>query len=306
MNLSDPLSVERNLCSVVVPVYRNQDTLNSLYQRVSRALRSAHMDYELIFVIDGSPDGSAAVANSIANEDSHVKVLPLEKNLGQARATFHGLEKANGNLVVVMDADLQDEPELIPVLLQRLSQETPIVFAAKRGAYQSWHRRLSGRLFRLCMSAFIDLPCDAGGFVAFTADVKAKLLDMGRPWPLLSAMLGTIDRNKTAIPVERPQRKTGKSAWTSMARLLAAATILSLAADFKLKATFGPSYRFLLALFPIFFAVSLGMSILHGVNKGDEAWILQVARRILSGEVLYRDVFYGAHPARCLACGFFL
>lgn len=293
------------ILSIVIPVYRNEDTLQPLYARLRKTCEDAGLDYEAIFVVDGSPDGSAKIVKALAAQDQRVRIVELNDNVGQAAAVCRGLQHARGEATVVMDADLQDEPELIPRLLEGLRAGKRIVFAGKRGAYQPWHRLLTGRVYRILLSALADLPKDAGGFVAFDRQVGKWLLALGQPWPLLSAMLASSDFEKAAMAVDRPKRPVGGSSWTSSARIQAGLITLARAADFRLKAACGEAYLRLLMFFPLFFAGALLMSMLHGVQRPDEVWILQVARRLLAGEVLYRDVYYGATPLAAWVAGAF-
>ncbi len=282
-------------CSIIVPVYNNQGTLSELCKRIHSALDSRGLTYKLHLVIDGSPDKSAETADAIASKNPNINVIKLKKKHGQAKASLEGLKRAGGRISVIMDADLQDEPEIIPILVEKLSKENPIVFAAKTCRYQSWHRLCTTSIFRLARSTVIDLPKNAGGFVAFSNTVKKKLLMM-EPWPQISAMLGILPFSKSAVSVTRLERKDGKSSWTSTARLQTGLKTIFLAATYRLKETFGPGYKWLMAVFPLFFLISLTMSVMHGVNKGDEAWILQIIDRMKHGEALYSNIYYATTP----------
>ena len=291
--------------SIVLQVYRNAGTIQPLYARLKKTCADAGLNFEVIFVINGSPDESAQIVKALAAEDQRVRVVELNDTIGQAAAVFRGLQRAKGKVSIVMAADLQDEPELIPKLLERLCAGKQIVFAANRGADQPWHRFLRGTIYRFLLSALADLPENAGGFVAFDSEVHKRLLALGRPWPLLSAMLTSTDFGKTAIVVDRPPRPLGESSWTSSARTKAGLITLARAADSRMEGACGEAYLRLLTLWPLLFFVSLLMSMLHGVSRPDEVWILQVAKRLLAGEILYRDVYYGATPLAAWLAGFF-
>lgn len=115
-----------NLC-IVVPVYRNEQTLRNLYDEVAAAL--IDLNWELMFVNDGSPDNSLLVLNELSNQDSRVKVLNLSRNFGQHAAISAGISEAKADIIVVMDADLQHNPSYIPILLEeKQKQKVDIVF----------------------------------------------------------------------------------------------------------------------------------------------------------------------------------
>ena len=106
--------------SVVLPVYRNAEVLAALHARLVRALEGEAAELEMIFVDDACPAGSGAVLDELARRDARVRVIRHERNQGQRLAVWHGLEAARGAIVITMDADLQDPPEAIPLLLGEL------------------------------------------------------------------------------------------------------------------------------------------------------------------------------------------
>ena len=103
--------------SVVLPVYRNAEVLAALHARLVRVLEGEAAELEMIFVDDACPAGSGAVLDQLARRDTRVRVIRHERNQGQRLAVWHGLEAARGEIVITMDADLQDPPEAIPLLL---------------------------------------------------------------------------------------------------------------------------------------------------------------------------------------------
>src|SRR5438067_1542306 len=152
--------------TVVLPVYRNADTLPALHAALHRVLDAQPLDYELLFVDDACPAGSLRVLESLAARDPRVAVLALDRNVGQHRAILAGVELARGARIVVMDADLQDPPEAIPALLARLAQGPDAVFAGRRGRYESPPRLLSSWLLKRLLWLLCGLPPDAGAFLA--------------------------------------------------------------------------------------------------------------------------------------------
>src|SRR5688500_9935701 len=114
--------------SIVVPVYRNVDTLLELYERVTRAMEACGHEYEILFVDDACPAGSHARLRDLARRDARVAALLLERNGGQNRAVMAGLAFARGEIVVVLDADLQDPPEAIGRLVGGLYRDVSATF----------------------------------------------------------------------------------------------------------------------------------------------------------------------------------
>ena len=201
--------------AVVVPVYRNAATLEALVARLGAAL--AGRDWRLRLVVDACPSGSAEVALALAGP--RVAVTGLVENVGQHAALRQGLaDEPDADVWVCMDADLQDPPEAVPLLLDRLAAgDVEAVFAGRRGAYESWSRRVTGGLHRRVASRLTGLPPDAGAFLALGPGVRAAVLAAHAPSVVLA--VGTARRPVTSVPVVRDLRPEGRSAWTARARL---------------------------------------------------------------------------------------
>lgn len=203
--------------SVVTPVYRNAPTLPALAQRVGATL--AGCSWRLRLVVDGSPDGSLEVARQLAADDDRIAVTALLANAGQHRALARGLRDEGGaDAWVCLDADLQDPPEAIPLLLDRLGAlPADAVFAGRRGTYEQPGRLATARLHRLALSWITGLPPDAGAFLALGP--VAWHAAVRRDAPSIVAAIGVAGLTVASVPVERARRASGTSAWTSAARL---------------------------------------------------------------------------------------
>ena len=211
----------RQPVAVVVPVYGNAATLEPLAGRLATAL--AGRDWRLRLVVDASPDESAAVATALAAADPRISVTVLDVNVGQHAAIATGLaaEPAAGAWVC-LDADLQDPPEALPLLLDRLARgDVAAVFAGRRGRYESPLRRLTGDLHRRVAARLTGLPADAGAFLAMGAPVRDAVVtavrDEGAPSVVLA--VARAGRASTSVPVVRDRRPEGRSAWTGRTRL---------------------------------------------------------------------------------------
>lgn len=204
--------------AVVTPVYRNAATLAELRRRVAGAL--AGRQWTLRFVVDASPDDSLAVAHGLAAVDPRLAVTALPRNVGQNRALLAGLaaSDAGTDAWVCLDADLQDPPEAVPALLERLAAGgAGVVFAGRRGAYESRARLLTGTLHRAAMARITGLPADAGAFLAMDRPSRDRLLALDPPG--IVAGVGAAGIRCVSIPVERASRHIGRSAWTPAARV---------------------------------------------------------------------------------------
>lgn len=208
--------------AVVVPVHRNATTLEPLVRRLAAAL--AGRDWRVRLVVDASPDDSAEVAARLAGD--RVAVTVLERNVGQHRALEHGLREEDGATAwVCLDADLQDPPEAVPALLDRLGQgDVAAVFAGRRGSYESGVRLLTGRAHRALLSRLTGLPPDAGAFLALGPAARAAVLAARAP--SLVAAIGAARLPVVSLPVVRAERPDGTSSWTPAARFRQSARTL--------------------------------------------------------------------------------
>ncbi len=230
--------------AVVVPVYGNEATLRPLVARIATALDGRA--WRLRLVVDASPDGSLAVARSLAAGDPRVQVTALAVNVGQHRSLATGLAAEDADAWVCLDADLQDPPEAVPALLDRLARgDVGAVFAGRRGRYESPARRLTGGLHRRVAAALTGLPADAGAFLALGPAVRdavvAAVLAGDAPSVVLAT--GLAGSRLTSVPVARDRRPVGESAWTSRARLRQSLRSLAWAVSGSRAGRRGPSSR---------------------------------------------------------------
>jgi SAM-dependent methyltransferase len=201
--------------SVIAPVYGNAATLEELHRRVRSA--AAGWDLQLILVDDASPDDSRSVISELAARDPAVEPVFLDRNVGQHEAVLAGMRRARGRWTAVLDADLQDPPEAIPVLLEHVRNGEQVVFAGRRGAYQGAGRLASSLAFKRLLAALTGVPRDAGMF--FVADRRAvdSLLALEGPPPFLVAMVGAAGLRAVSVPVERG--RSDHSSYSSSQRL---------------------------------------------------------------------------------------
>jgi glycosyltransferase involved in cell wall biosynthesis len=135
--------------SVVIPLLNEQESLTELYDWIANVMQSNHFSYEIIFIDDGSTDTSWDVINKLSSKDKHVKGIRFLKNFGKSQAIHAGFEKAQGDVVITMDADLQDNPDEIPDLYHMvLNQGFDLVSGWKKKRYDSTlTKNLPSKLF---------------------------------------------------------------------------------------------------------------------------------------------------------------
>jgi glycosyltransferase involved in cell wall biosynthesis len=206
--------------SVVTPVFRNAETIVELHRRLTTVC-SAYEPYEIIFVNDSGPDHSLQVLKEITELDSHAGVVALRENGGQNRAVIAGVANASGDAIVIMDADLQDPPEAIPALLDKLQNGYDVVFGGRRGSYEPAGRMVTSRLFKRVLSLLsgFRLPSDAGLFLVMNHGAALRALDLADDDPHVVGLLARTGARMTSVGVTRSARANGQSAYSGSARL---------------------------------------------------------------------------------------
>lgn len=209
-----------NSISVVVPVYRNEDTLLELAERLLQTLEQLQVSFEIVFVNDASPDNSAAVIKDLQNRFPVIKSVEIKENVGQQNALRVGLRESTGDDVAVMDADLQDPPEAIADLYGALkSKNKEAVFAHRTEHYQGINRMISSRLFKWLVNKMVGLPRGTGCFLIMSRKMLTDVLAFDTKRFYLPGLIAKTNQPIVTIPLQRARRTIGKSAYDASMRL---------------------------------------------------------------------------------------
>ncbi len=210
----EPLRAPK-LLSIVAPVYDEQELVEEFVARACAAAADYH--FELVMVNDGSSDATPELLDHIASTDPRVRVIHLSRNFGHQAALTAGLEHAAGDVVAMIDADLQDPPELIPEMVAQWSQGADVVYAVRRQrdgesafklATASWFYRLFDKL------AQVDLEPNSGDFRLLDRRALDALLAMTERSRFLRGMTVWVGFQQTAVPYERDARHAGETKYT--------------------------------------------------------------------------------------------
>ncbi|MGB2929140.1 MAG: glycosyltransferase family 2 protein, partial [Desulfobacterales bacterium] len=158
--------VERVELSVVIPVYNSAEIFPELHRRLVETLSDTVQSYEIIAVVDGCTDNSAEVIETNIKENPHLKMVELSRNFGHQTAITAGLELSSGEMVVVMDDDLEDRPELLPKFLSKAQEGYDVVYGIRKKRKVSIYRRFAFSFFYRLLNKLsaIDMPYDSGDF----------------------------------------------------------------------------------------------------------------------------------------------
>jgi glycosyltransferase involved in cell wall biosynthesis len=200
--------------SIVVPLYNEAASLTPLYVRLTQVMGTLEGRYEIIFVDDGSRDGTPALLNEIYESDSRVKVITLRRNFGQTAALKAGFDAASGDVVISMDGDLQHEPEQIPAFVAKLEEGYDIVSGWRAERQDNWFsRRLPSKIANWAMAKLARVPLHDFGttFKAYRRETIQSIQLYGELHRFIPALAAGIGARITEIPISNPARANGKS-----------------------------------------------------------------------------------------------
>jgi polyisoprenyl-phosphate glycosyltransferase len=203
--------------SIVVPVFNEELNLNLLHERLARVAGHAADDYEIIFVNDGSADGSLAAISRLCEQDPHVRYVSLSRNFGHQIASTAGLDRATGDAVVLIDADLQDPPEVIAEMVDRWRRGAAVVYGRRRArlgesAFKKWTAHLFYRM--LSRISDVNIPLDTGDFRLMDRRVVDVLRTCRENPRFLRGLVAWIGFKQEAAEYERAGRHAGQSNYT--------------------------------------------------------------------------------------------
>jgi len=204
------------MISVVVPVYNEMEVLPDFHERISRVLDNLPLDTEIIYVNDGSEDNSLSILNKIREQDARVAIIDLSRNFGKEIAMTAGLHKAGGDAVIVIDADLQDPPELIPRLIDEWQKGYDVIYAKRaRREGESAFKKLTAHLFYRLMRTIgqIKIPEDTGDYRLLSRRAVDALNTLSEQHRFMKGLFTWIGYRQKAVMYERDPRYAGESKW---------------------------------------------------------------------------------------------
>lgn len=203
--------------SVVVPAFNEQEVLPEFHRRLRAVLDNITGDNEIIYINDGSRDDSLSVLRELLRTDTRVSIVDLSRNFGKEVALTAGLDHARGAAVVVIDADLQDPPELIPELIERWEQGYDVVYAKRtERAGETFFKKFTAKLFYRVIKRIsrVEIPEDSGDFRLLSRralDAVKKLRETHR---FMKGLFAWVGYPHTAVLYRRDARYAGITKWS--------------------------------------------------------------------------------------------
>ncbi len=273
--------------SVVIPCYRSEKTIAKVVGLTREVLTKLGYDYEFVLVNDGSPDGTFGQIRALAEADPKVKGIDLIRNFGQHNAIMAGLNHTTGQLVLLMDDDMQTHPSQIPALLDKIYEGYDVVFAdyGSDGLKESLFRRLGSQFAEWTSRVLTNQPKDvyASSFFVMRDYVRDNIVAYTGPYPYIEGLVFRTTESVTSTPVKHFDRETGSSGYTIHALIRLWSSILGLSVQpLRLGAALGG----ILSIVGLVWAVVIVVMRLTGAVTQDGWSSIMAAMLILFGAVL--------------------
>lgn len=201
--------------TILIPCYNEEKSIGILYKRLKSLIDSiSDYQFEVLLIDDGSKDNTLAELRKLHMQDSHVSFLSLSRNFGKENAMLAGLDFADGDAVILMDADLQDPPELIPQMIEEWEKGYDDVYARRRSrAGETWFKKVSAHWYYRILQKFadIDIPADVGDFRLLDRQAINALCSLREKQRYTKGLFCWIGFNKKELLFDRDPRAEGNS-----------------------------------------------------------------------------------------------
>ena len=201
----------------IIPAYNEQDNIPAIYERVVKLIENETLDFEIIFINDGSVDNTLSVLKTVSGKDKRVKIIDFTRNFGHQTALSAGMKYACGQAIISMDCDLQDPPEVIQGLIDKWKEGFKIVYARRTNFRKdNFIKKIGSKIYYKSLKRFskIEIPENVGDFRLIDKCVLRELNKMPEHSRYLRGMVAWTGFKHTFVEYYRPDRAEGKSAYT--------------------------------------------------------------------------------------------
>lgn len=199
--------------SVIIPVFNEEEGLGELYTRLTRTMENLKKPYEIIFVDDGSDDNSFRVLKGLNEKDKSIKVIRFSRNFGQHIAITAGFDQCKGEAIILMDADLQDQPEEIPKLIERFNEGYDVVYAIRKYRQDTFLKKATSKIFLRILSKLVgrDIPSDVGAYRIMRKNVVENLKTLRENSRFITGLVPWLGFSHSTVEVRCGTRFAGKT-----------------------------------------------------------------------------------------------
>lgn len=205
------------ILSIIIPIYNEEHNIPALYARLKNVVSSLELTYEFVFVNDGSKDNSITLIKQLASIDTAVKYIDFSRNFGHQIAVTAGLDGCTGDKIVIIDADLQDPPELIVEMYAKMQEGYEVVYAKRRTRKgESFLKKYTAQVFYRTLASItsISIPVDTGDFRMIDRKIVDVLKNMPEQHKFLRGQISWIGFNQTFVEYDRDERLAGVTGYT--------------------------------------------------------------------------------------------
>lgn len=275
-----------SIVTIIAPFLNEKENLPRLYDRIVATMKDRPEAWELILVDDGSSDGSTDWVRKKSTEDHRVRLIQLARDFGHQVAITAGLDNAQHDVAIIMDADLQDPPEMIPALLDKWHEGNEVVYAVRtQRAGETLLKKLASALFYRIFSRLtqINIPLDAGDFRLLDRKVIQALGAMRERHRFIRAMTCWTGFRQSAIPFERESRYSGQSKYGTIHLLrLAMDGIASFSGE---PLRWFVSIGFIFAFIGVFYFAYIVLNRIFGSGHYPQGWLTLAGLILLIGGI---------------------
>ena len=246
--------------SLIIPIYNEEGNIPALFERLSSVVSKMNVEPEFLFVNDGSRDNSIALIKALAAKNTIVKYIDFSRNFGHQVAVSAGLDKASGDAIVIIDADLQDPPELIIEMFEKMQSGFDVVYAKRRARKgESFLKKFTAGMFYRILSSItsVSIPVDTGDFRIMSKQVADIVKSMPEKEKFLRGQISWVGFEQTFVEYDRDERQSGETGYTYSKMIRFALDGITSFSNFPLKFATGAGFAvsgfsFLMILYALY------------------------------------------------------
>lgn len=206
------MSTRSVMYSIIVPMYNEEEVITTTFERLTEVMKQTNESYELIFVNDGSKDASAAIISELANIHDEVVLIDFSRNFGHQIAITAGMDYANGQAIIIIDADLQDPPEVMLMMIEKWKQGYEVVYGKRiKRKGETWFKKTTAKMFYriLRMMTNVEVPTDTGDFRLIDRKVCDVLKSLKEKNRFVRGLISWVGFKQTSVEFVREERFAG-------------------------------------------------------------------------------------------------
>jgi undecaprenyl-phosphate 4-deoxy-4-formamido-L-arabinose transferase len=290
---------KRDSVAIVVPVYNEAKNLPLLWARLQPILSDSTREWEVVFVDDGSMDDSLEILRGYSREDSRVRVVELARNFGQHSAILAGFRNSRGDVVVTLDADLQNPPEEIPKLLEAIAEGNDVVGGWREDRQDRTFRRLASQMHNRITSAMVGVPMHDYGCMlrAYRRHIVDTVVACDEKAAFVPALANSFAKRVAEIPVGHAERHDGESKYNLFRLAHLSLNLITGFSNFPIQAMSIAAVGIFL-LDALFVAVLLLHRMVYGPQQEGALWVLFAFTFALLGMVMLALGLIGEYIGR--------